>query len=185
MNRKKSYLILIVLLFFGAKQYFHFSDYSLGLVQGMLLFISFSAFFVIFLVLLIKDLYGYIKFKKKIDFIPFVLLVLFLVLSLFGFSKVEEPFFWKKEFYRGKLVYIESKDEIYLYKNETFAFVISKIEHKEIVCGKFKIVNDTLFLSEYNSRKVDKVFTNKYLFVKDSSLIALDEKKYLDIIKVK
>lgn len=183
MNRIIIYTILISLLFIGVKQYFHFSDYSLGMVQGILVLSSLSIFFIIFLVLFIVDLYQFIKFKKRIDFIPSLLLILFVALLSLGFSKLNKPFFWKKEFYKGKICYINSNDKIYLYENETCAFEIQHIENKEIVGGKFKIVNDTLMLTEYDTTEVNKIFTNRYFFAKDSSLIALDD-KYLSIIKI-
>ncbi len=184
MKRKTTYIILILLFLIGIKQYIHFNDYELGIVQGLFLVFSIAIFFIIFLVLLIKDIYSLIKFKKKFDFIPSILLITFVTSIYFGFSNVNEPYFWKKEFYKGKNCYINSNDEIFLYKNGTCAFKIYKIEYKSIVQGKFKIINDTLKISDYDTTLVNNSFSNLYLFVKDSSLISLD-KNHLDIIKIK
>jgi hypothetical protein len=184
MKRKTTYIILILLFLIGIKQYIHFNDYEIGIVQGFFLVLSFTMFFIIFLVLLIKDIYGLIKFKKKFDFIPSILLIIFIISIWFGFSNVNEPFFWKKEFYKGKNCYINSNDKIFLYRNGTCAFKIYEIEHKSIVQGKFKIVNDTLKISDYDTTLVNNSFSNLYLFLKDSSLVSLD-KHYQDIIKIK
>lgn len=183
MNRKTIYFILILLFLIGIKQYFHFYDYEIGMVQGLFLVSSFSVFFIIFIIVLIKDIYRFIKFKKRIDFIPSILLLLFITFIWFGYSKVNEPFFWKKEFYKGKIFYVDSDDKIFLYKNGTCAFEIYGIEHKSILNGKFKIKNDTLKLSDYDTTYVNRSFSNLYLFVKDSALMSFD-KDYIIIEKI-
>lgn len=177
MNRKLIHLILIVLLLIGIKQCIHFGDFESGMAQGLLLFLFFFIFITIFIVLLLFDLYKLIKVKKRLDFIPFILLILFTITFWFGFINNKKPFFWKKEFYKGEIYSLDCNDKLFLYKNDTFAFEIQSIEHKNIVCGKYKIVNDTLKLSEYNTYNVNS-FTNSYLFIKDSSLVALTNGYY-------
>lgn len=183
MSRRLIHVILILLLLIGIKQCIHFGDYESGMAQGLLLLFVFSIFFVIFSILLIVDLYKLIRFKKRFDFIPLLLLFLFSITFWFGFAKNEKPFFWKKEFYKGEIYSLDCNDKLFLYKNGTFAFEIQFVEHKNIVCGKFKILNDTLKLSEYNTYNVNS-FTNSYLFIKDSSLVAL-KNGYYPIKKIK
>lgn len=182
MKRKTIHIFLILLLIIGIKQCIHFGDYESGMVQGLLLLFVFSIFFILFLMLLIFDLYKLIKFKKRFDFIPSILASLFLALIWFGSTNNDNPYFWKKAFYKGELYSEDNDGEIYLFKNGTFAFKIRHIEYVSTISGDFKTQNDTLKLFNYNTTKV-KNFTNSYLFVKDSSLITLKE-GYYDIRKV-
>ena len=166
------------------KQYVHFGDYSLGMAQGSLFLLTFIIFFIIFLLLLIIDFYELLKFKKRIDLIPLLLLIIFVISSYFGYANVEKPFFWKREFYKGQIYSMDCSDKIFLYKNGTCAFELSDIENRNIVSGKFKAVNDTLNLSEYDTTLVNYRFTSLYLFTKDSSLIPL-KNRYYAIKKIK
>ena len=144
---------------------------------------SFLLFFIVFFTLLIKDLYYLIKFNKRIDYIPSILLGLFIVLLVYGVSNVDKPFLWKKEFYKGKNIYYGTDDKIYLYKDGTCVFEIKEIENNNIICGKFKVIKDTLTFSEFDSVLVNKSFGTQYFFGKDSSLISLDD-KYMQIVKI-
>lgn len=183
MKRKTIHIFLILLLIVGIKQFIHFGDYELGMAQGLLLFFVFTIFFILFLMLLIFDLYKLIKFKKRFDFFPSLLASVFVASIWFASSNNDNPYFWKKAFYKGELYSEDNDGEIYLYKNGTFAFKIRHIEYVSILSGNFKTQNDTLKLFNYDITKV-KNFTNSYLFVKDSSLLTLKD-GYYDIRKVK
>jgi len=173
MYKKIKYGILVFLFVYTLIINLKYGDYSNDYCSGItnvILFYFMTAFFIIvFLVFLIIDLILTLKLKKKFDFVPVLLLIVFVSVNFSLFSATNNNY-WKSVSMEGKL---EDRDKIgtlILFTDYTFKAQNIKYEYYCAHQGKYHIENDTLILDYIGIEdKTESYFTTKYL-ISDSIL---------------
>jgi len=190
MNKYKAikYGILAILGVFAVYQIFpiEFGDYCVGLEKIMAFLFYCGLFSFGFLYFLLIDLILTITKKIKFDYIPCVILGVFIAVSLL-FFQIENKKFWTKKTLIGYMFDSSEIIEAYLvlYENNTF----SARKYRNRCCtyqGKYSIKQDTLILKRDDLPELtDKLFCNKYLIHQiDSTLIPLENGyKIIDLKK--
>ena len=176
---------MIVLALLTLYQIMPIGDYSSGLEKIFLLIILGGLLILSFIVFVIVDIVRFIKMKRKFDFVPLIIITLFLtVFLIFNNSKTDK--FWTKTILTGQIVEGDLRAaQIQLYRNNTFAIRISYVDWCFTYQGDYTIKKDTLFLNRDDINKLtNNEFDTKYTFsYRDSLLIPINKK--CKMIKIK
>lgn len=138
-----------------------------------------------FIVFTIVDVARLIRKKIRFDFLPLIIITVFLSV-FFILINSETDKFWTKTTLTGQTDEGDlRKAQIQLYSNNSFSVRISYVDWSCTYQGDYKINNDTLFLKRDDLTELtNSVFDTKYKFsYQDSLLIPINKK--CKMIKIK
>ncbi|MFW5983293.1 MAG: hypothetical protein ACOCQ4_02240 [bacterium] len=179
------YGLLIGLTILTFYQNFPFGDYCSGLVEALLFVILGGLFLISFAVFLTIDLVKTFKKKRKFDFLPLVILTIFLVGNSLLLNNEKDKFWTDKELVGNIEVGDLRAAQIVLYSNQMFSVRTSYVDYSCTYSGRYSIRENILRLERDNFEKeTNNVFTTEYEIQKsDSLLIPLESG--IETIKIK
>jgi hypothetical protein len=173
---------LTILTFY---QNFPFGDYCSGLVEALSFVILGGLFLISFVIFLTIDLIKTFKKKQKFDFLPLVILTVFLAGNSLLLDNEKEKFWTDKELVGNVEVGDLRAAQIVLYSNQTFSVRTSYVDWSCTYSGRYSIQENILRLERDNLEvETNNVFTNKYEILKSDSLL-IPLKSGIEKIKIK
>jgi hypothetical protein len=176
------YVLLAGFFLFTMYQIIPFGDYCSGIVE-VLLFIVFGGLFVVsFIIFLAIDIFRTFRKKSRFDFIPIILMIIFIGTNLLIYGN-ESPRFWKKVQLKGVIEKeFGERGELILYTDGTFDAKCRFIELSCTYTGEYTINDNVLTLIRKNIEELtDSTFTTKYLIESVDSLNMTSEVQFKEL----
>tara|TARA_B100000780_G_scaffold277380_1_gene247935 strand:- start:1159 stop:1755 length:597 start_codon:yes stop_codon:yes gene_type:complete len=179
------YGLLAGLTFLTFYQNFPFGDYCSGLVETLSFVFLGGLFLLSFVIFLTIDLIKTFKKKRKFDFLPLVILTVFLVGNSLLLNNEKDKFWTDKELVGNVEVGDLRAAQIVLYSNQTFSVRTSYVDWSCTYSGQYSIQDNILQLERDDlEEETNNVFTNKYEIQKSDSLL-IPLKLGIEKIKIK
>ena len=173
---------LAILTFY---QNFPIGDYCSGLVEALSFVFLGGLFLISFAIFLAIDLVKKFKKKRKFDFLPLLILAVFLTGNTLLLENEKDKFWTDIELVGNVDVGDLRAAQLVLYSNKTFRITISYVDWSCTYTGQYSIRENILRLERNGlEEETNDVFTTEYaIHTSDSLLIPL--KKGIDRIKIK
>ena len=164
------YGILVTLIVLILIQNIHIGDFCEGMSEGLIFMFLVICSFLVFLIIILRDVYRLIIKKDKFDFLPLLLLFV-CILSNWFIHVANENRFWKQIKYEGRIDNDDINTRIILYENKTYEVIKSYVEQRCTYGGKYHFEKNILILEDENiENKTDNYFTSKYVLTKENIL---------------
>jgi hypothetical protein len=150
-------------------------DYCSGLVELIIFIFLVSLFLLVIMVFLTIDLMKKFKRNESFDFVPIVILVIFLIGNSLLLKSESDKFWTDKEFVGIVEVENLKSAQLILYSNKSFNIKIAYADWSCTFQGDYSIKDDILKLERDNIEdETNNIFTKEYkILISDSLLIPL------------
>ncbi len=176
MRRAFKYSLLILLVALSAYVIAPYGDRCSGLAHVLGWLVLVAVYAIVFLVVSGVDLYQYVKFKRRFDFVPLMITGVGAVIT-WAFWKLEDKKPWTDEVFRGRVEVGDLRGAgLTLYANGTFDAFSAYVDWACTYTGRFEWKGDTLaLLRDDLPTLTDSVFTINYrLVLSDSTLVPVE-----------
>lgn len=171
-KKAATYFFLVLFAALALANLIPIGDYSRGMASGLLMLFFTALFIVLFLVVIVINIYN----KTGFDWIPVGIFSVFAVLFVLAIQS-EDGKFWTSVVLEADTGYrrCPHNGSLTLYKNHSFTGTEVFADFVMCYSGNYRISNDTLYLNREDlPEKTGALLTTRYYFDRKNRLIPAD-----------